>query len=592
MSVSHPSMISIGSPMRPASQCRQRSDSRIDLENCRSDSAKRQLDALSEERMQDFLERRLRFTGLALSATVSSLLLIKSLAGSGTIWLVLASVLVTCVSGLTAQLFYSRQLKPESTLRHTELAVFCCSFVTFAMLAFSDLEASSQTANLQKYLLTIRETVFLSVALLLLYGLFIPGRCRRTAGIAGALATIPAVTIVLSLLIHAPAFEAVPGTVWIRLACENLILLAAATGGATLSTEVSRRIRQRSIHVEELGPYILQTPLGSGGMGDVYLAEHRLLKRLCAVKLIHPDKAGDAGMRARFEREVRATAMLTHLNTVEVYDYGTTRGGRFFYAMEYLEGLNLDQIVQRCGPMPAERVIFILKQICGALHEAASEGLVHRDIKPSNIFLAERGRMYDVAKLLDFGLVQPALRESVGLRRTSTQIQGSPTFMCPEQASGLEPDCRGDLYSLGAVAWFLLTGHPPFRDKNPVMLIVAHATSPVPGFAECGAIVPDDLANVVMKCLAKKPEDRFRSPRDLLIALEACTTSSDWGWQRAEQWWQQHCPLDCQNLDVADERSPDPPRDESESELELTGGADKTLIFNRSALTAPGAGFR
>ena len=286
---------------------------------------------------------------------------------------------------------------------------------------------------------------------------------------------------------------------------------------------------------QELGPYTLKSPLGSGGMGEVFLAEHRLLKRLCAVKLIHPDKASDSAMKNRFEREVKVTATLTHPNTIEVYDYGTTASGRFFYAMEYLNGLNLQQFVKRFGPLSPGRTVFILRQICSALHEAHSAGLVHRDIKPSNIFLSERGRMYDVAKLLDFGLVRASME--VGLQRVNTQIQGSPAFMCPEQARGQEPDCRGDLYSLGAVAYFLLTGRPPFDDPNPLMLIVAHATTAIPNFADVGVTVPDELTAIIMKCLAKKQEDRYESSRNLLLALESCEASSQWTWRHAEDWW-------------------------------------------------------
>ncbi|MBL8810903.1 MAG: serine/threonine protein kinase [Planctomycetaceae bacterium] len=300
-----------------------------------------------------------------------------------------------------------------------------------------------------------------------------------------------------------------------------------------LNRELYRQIRQQ----EQLGPYRLFQLIGSGGMGDVYLGEHQLLKRRCAIKLIRKDKASDRRMLARFEREVKATAKLTHWNTVQVYDYGRTADGVFYYAMEYLEGLNLRQLVDRYGPQPPGRVVYILRQICGALHESGQYGLVHRDIKPSNIFLAERGQMYDVAKLLDFGLVLPASMGNVGIRSVSTQLQGSPRFMCPEQAQGLKPDIRGDLYSLACVAYFLLTGRAPFEDDNPVMLVVAHATASPPTFQELGVAVPEDLAEIILRCLHKKPECRFGSARELQEALEACSCASDWSWKDAETWW-------------------------------------------------------
>lgn len=542
-------------------------------------SARQQLHALSNDRMRQFLVQRLRFSALALAVTLTALLLLKAVAGLwGTVWLVFASVLVTCIWGLTTGLEQMRQTARESSLRRTEVFVFGCSFAALACLTFANLEATCRTHEFQKYMLTIRESLLISTVLVMIYGVVIPNRSQRSLLVASALAAVPVGTVALSLMLHVTSFPEALVALRLQFAIESLIPLTAAICCATIGAGVSERIRDRNLNIEELGSYVLKEPLGSGGMGDVYLAEHRLLKRLCAVKLIHPDKAGDARVKARFEQEVKATAGLTHPNTVQVYDYGTTHGGRFFYAMEFLEGLNLYQYVQQFGPMPPARVVYVLRQICGALHEAWCEGLVHRDIKPSNIFLSERGHVFDVAKLLDFGLVQPA----IGLRRVHTQIQGSPAFMCPEQASGMEPDCRGDLYSLGAVAWFLLTGHPPFRDHNPVMLIVAHATEPVPNFADAGFDVPDELAEIVMKCLAKKPEDRYSHPRELLLALEECDTGNAWTWKDAEDWWLAHIPAHGEPDRLANECAY-----ETSEDGHVTPGMDpleKTLIVDRDAV--------
>lgn len=320
----------------------------------------------------------------------------------------------------------------------------------------------------------------------------------------------------------------------------NTFTIVVGFGAAAYGCSVNRSLHRRLQQHEQLGPYTLHELIGSGGMGDVYLAEHQLLKRKCAVKLIRRDKASNRRMLARFEREVKATAQLTHWNTVQVYDYGCTASGTFYYAMEYLEGLNLRQLVIEHGPLPPGRVVFILRQLCGALHEATQFGLVHRDIKPSNIFLAERGHVYDVAKLLDFGLVRPATIGTCPIRNVSRQLQGSPRFMCPEQAQGLKPDFRGDLYSLACVAYYLLAGRAPFEDDNPVMLVVAHASIPAPRFDEIGVDVPADLAAVVMKCLNKRPEDRYQSPRELQDALERCRCAWEWTWKDAERWWLDH----------------------------------------------------
>ena len=210
--------------------------------------------------------------------------------------------------------------------------------------------------------------------------------------------------------------------------------------------------------------------------------------------------------------------------------------------MEYLEGVNLWEYVDKYGPMQPARVIYVLKQLCDALYEAECVGLVHRDIKPSNIFLTERGRSFDVAKLLDFGLVQTAADQSASGGKSKATLHGSPAFMCPEQTAGLAPDCRGDLYSLGCVAYFLLTGRPPFIDDNPIMLIVAHATTPVPTFAEIAAEVPHALGDVIMRCLSRDPSARYASARGLLEALERCESDPVWTWREAEELWRIHAP--------------------------------------------------
>ncbi|MEP3479503.1 MAG: serine/threonine-protein kinase [Fuerstiella sp.] len=293
----------------------------------------------------------------------------------------------------------------------------------------------------------------------------------------------------------------------------------------------------------KIGPYLLLEEIGRGGMGTVFRAEHALMKRQCAIKLISPERAAQTDMQKRFRQEARATAQLTHWNTIEVYDYGTSEDGRFYYVMELLEGVNLHQYVDRFGPMQPQRVIYLLKQLCNALYEAESHDLVHRDIKPSNIFLTQRGESCDVIKLLDFGLVQTSTKAAVRHGKSDKKLHGSPAFMCPEQARGLNPDHRGDLYSLGAVAYFLLSGHPPFRDENPIMQVVAHATDCVPDFHTIGVSVAKELAAIVLKCLQKDPNDRYQSARSLLIALERCSVPGKWNWQKAEKWWRQYQPV-------------------------------------------------
>jgi serine/threonine-protein kinase len=289
----------------------------------------------------------------------------------------------------------------------------------------------------------------------------------------------------------------------------------------------------------KLGPYVLKKQLGAGGMGEVYLAEHTLLRRPCAIKLIRPENAGASGNLRSFEREVRATASLTNWNTIQIYDYGHAEDGTFYYVMEYLEGLNLQDLVGRHGPLAPARAIHFLRQVCSGLREAHGIGLIHCDIKPANIVACERGGLHDVAKLLDFGIVR-TIRSS----RDADQRQwiiGSPLYMSPEQATGKDRvDPRSDLYSLGAVAYFLLTGRPPFLCRSIMRTLVAHVQDPVPRPSRIRPGIPGDLEEIVVRCLSKQVTGRFENAESLEKALAACADAGAWTEEAAADWWQQH----------------------------------------------------
>ena len=269
------------------------------------------------------------------------------------------------------------------------------------------------------------------------------------------------------------------------------------------------------------------------------MAEHQLLKRPCAIKLIRHELAGNQRVFARFEREVRATARLSHWNTIEIFDYGRNDDGAFYYVMEYLPGLSLADLVERFGPMPPARVIYLLRQACDALTEAHDSGLIHRDIKPANLMAAYRGGRYDVTKLLDFGLVKTlAENESIHLSQEGT-VAGSPLYMAPEQVMHNQPPDRPtDIYGLGAVAYFTLTGRPPFLGQTAMEVMVAHARDPVPPPSQIRADIPSDLEAVVLRCLAKNPKDRYPDTTSLARALDACADAPNWSPEHAAHWWQ------------------------------------------------------
>lgn len=392
--------------------------------------------------------------------------------------------------------------------------------------------------------LTVKNIVLLTAVLILTNGLYVPKTWRRAALVAGPLALLPFVTLLL-LFLQQPDAMSWLGQEWrtgeiprfLLFGFDAMTLPIVAVGSAFGASAISR-LRRQVAEAQQLGQYYLRSQLGVGGMGEVYLAEHQLLKRPCAIKLIRPSVGSDPRAQERFEREVRLTATLSHPNTVEIYDYGRTEDGTYYYVMEYLPGLNLAELVEQHGPLPPGRAVYLLRQVCGALREAHAAGLIHRDIKPTNIFAAQRGGSDDVAKLLDFGLVRPVARPDTPQLSGEGQVLGTPLFMSPEQAtSGRELDGRTDLYSLGAVAYYLLTGRPPFDQEDGIRLLIAHARDPVPPPSAIRKDIPEDLERVVLRCLAKDPADRFPNAETLERALGECGCAREWDEGRAAQWW-------------------------------------------------------
>jgi tRNA A-37 threonylcarbamoyl transferase component Bud32 len=368
--------------------------------------------------------------------------------------------------------------------------------------------------------------------LILAYGVLIPNTRRRTLWVVGGLAAVPFVTLAAAVA-ATPALQGISFAGLMFQTATHLIFPAAiAVFAAARAAALQRRAYEAERRAEQVGQYTLGRKLGEGGMGEVFLAEHRLLKRPCAVKFIRPELAAHPGTAARFAREVEAVTGLTHANTVRVYDYGRADDGSFYYVMEYLDGPTLDRLVADYGPLPPGRVVHLLRQLCGALAEAHAAGLVHRDLKPGNVIVARLGGVCDVAKLLDFGLVLDESAVDDRLTRAGV-VLGTPAYMAPEQAAGEPVDARGDAYSLGAVAYFALLGRPPFGGKNARQVMAAHRTEPIPALDG----VPADLAAVVTRCLAKDPADRFPSVRNLDRALAACGCAADWSAEQAGTWW-------------------------------------------------------
>jgi len=305
-------------------------------------------------------------------------------------------------------------------------------------------------------------------------------------------------------------------------------------------TRIIHDLRREIRREMQLGQYTLDKKLGEGGMGMVYRARHAMMRRPTAVKLLPPEKAGEASL-ARFEREVQQTARLTHPNTITIYDYGRTPEGVFFYAMELLDGASLESVVEVDGPQPPGRVVRVLEMVAGGLAEAHALGIVHRDIKPANIFLCRQGGELDIAKVLDFGLVK-VVEGPVDPNVTQEDVAtGTPHYMSPEALTDPDTiDGRSDLYALGAVGYYMLTGAPVF--EGSIVEVLGHHlhTDPIPPSERLGHELPFELEAVIMQCLAKNPEERPDGAREIRERLAACFEIRRWRQADARAWWEKY----------------------------------------------------
>lgn len=418
------------------------------------------------------------------------------------------------------------------TLRLFEVLIFGPPVVMFAIFLYQHLLYWADKG----FVPAVTSIWFL---LMFTYALFIPNTWKRAAVVLASMAVTP-VAIVVYLWttneLFARALDENPDYL-----VEMCLSMSVGLVTSVYGTHMINGLRREAFEARKLGQYRLLRLLGAGGMGEVYLAEHQMMKRPCAIKVIRPGKANDPQALARFEREVHATAKLSHWNSIEIFDYGRTEDGTFYYVMEYLPGLSLAELVERHGPLPPGRVVHLLTQTCEALAEAHGAGLIHRDIKPGNLFVAQRGGVYDVSKLLDFGLAKPMMKTGTAQLTHDGMISGSPLFMSPEQAMGdRDPDARSDIYALGAVGYYMLTGTPPFPGDNPVKVILALTQETVPPPTRLRADIPADLERVIMRCLAKDPDRRYSSALDLADALRKCSCSSEWNRDFAAQWWKEH----------------------------------------------------
>jgi serine/threonine-protein kinase len=356
----------------------------------------------------------------------------------------------------------------------------------------------------------------------------------------------PAYMLIFSWYHHVP----LPGIAMFGVTFPLFICAGIAMGSGVVMSHFRKDVDQ----ARQLGSYRLVDRLGKGGMGEVWRAKHQMLVRPAAIKLIRPGALGtaqtgdssDSHILQRFEREVQATASLQSPHTISVYDFGITDEGSFYYVMELLNGLDTDTLVEKFGPLPEGRVVNLLRQVCDSLAEAHHHGLIHRDIKPANIFVCRWGLKHDFVKVLDFGLVKTSEDTKRDDAKLTAQgvATGTPAYMAPEVALARpDLDARLDIYSLGCVAYWLLTGKEVFEADTPMALALKHVKDePVPPSRRSELEISPEFEKMIMNCLEKEPSKRFQSAQDLLNKLENCQVKDPWDPKRASVWWDKHLP--------------------------------------------------
>ena len=443
-------------------------------------------------------------------------------AGASTIWLV-GVVGGIVLSLAVAWAAWREMLSPEALLDFAlvyEVAEALCFSLTFHAVHTGELPRGWSAVAVW----------------ILAYPLIVPGTRGKTL-----LATVSAALMdPLGLLVNIAA--GAPAPPWPG----SLLMFFPTVVAVAIALVVSRIIYELNVEAGrgmEMGAYRLEELLGRGGMGEVWKASHRLLARSAAIKLIRPDSPGATGRESlkRFEREARAAAALRSPHTVDIYDYGTTEDGTFYYVMELLEGFDLETLVRDFGPVPPERAVHILIQACHSLAEAHQGGLIHRDVKPANIYVCRYGLDWDFVKLLDFGLVKTPAGPEPGERQLTAAgvIAGTPGYMSPEIGLGSpDVDWRSDIYALGSVGFWLLTGQTLFGEGTAMQIVLDHIQKPpvAPSRRAPGPLTPE-LDEVILACLAKDPNNRPQTMQELSRRLAGVPLPAPWNEDRARRWW-------------------------------------------------------
>jgi serine/threonine-protein kinase len=501
----------------------------------------------------DLLRSRLKIGAPLLCLTLTLFALHYLIFGLGIEPLRLQIGMVVIFAGLSV-LLWSRTHLSLWQLRLVELVLFGLLALNFVATHYVEAVQWASQGDSAGSMQRITATRLSAFAIMAIYALFVPNTWRRALAVLTGMACLPMFIALAMRFLEPEAYESLRAGMgaaeWTYVAIWMVVGVAITTAG----THIIQVLRVEAYEARQLGQYQLTEKIGAGGMGEVWRAQHRLLARPAAVKLIKPEmidaRTSDAARTTlgRFEREAQATASLRSVHTIEVYDFGITDEGIFYYVMELLDGMDFENLVKKFGPVPPARTIYLLRQACQSLAEAHEHGLIHRDIKPANLFACRMGREYDFVKILDFGLVKSDPNLGLAGEGEALTVEGmtagTPAFMSPEQVlSKPHLDDRSDIYSLGCVAFWLLTGHYLFEGDNPMEVAVHQVNTEPPAPSDRTEVpIPADLEKIVLACLCKDPNQRPVGAEALSDMLLECENASGWSEGDARSWWELHVP--------------------------------------------------
>ncbi len=456
-------------------------------------------------------------------------------------------------------LLYRQPRMPRGLLLVVKTVIVLGTLVlALAVNQYLVLSARLAAGDHDGFLADINRVPGLWLMVIVAYAMFIPDTWKQAAAFVGICVAADASVAAALRLRYGPITGVLGTEELIDMASFGLVLFIAAGGLAVFGTHAMHEMRRTMAEMGDAGMYRLVGKLGAGGMGEVWKAEHRLLSRQTAIKIIRPDLLDTASSIApatvigRFEREARATASLQSPHTVQLYDFGVTRDGTFFYVMEFLRGLDLDELVKRFGPLPPARAVHLLKQAAESLHEAHQRGTVHRDVKPGNIHVGALAGRHDWVKALDFGLVKSFRDETQdSLQLTQEGVTtGTPAYFPPEMAQdAAHADGRSDVYALAAVGYFLLTGELVFDGAGPMDMVVKHIRDePVPPSQRVELEIPESLDAAILAGLRKSPDDRPQSMLEFARLLDEALEGPTWNEARAADSWKLHLPDEVDSL--------------------------------------------